>query len=95
MKRIRVRRRLSLLAGLAALAAGTTAAVQVSELSVGRMAQPFVGGTAAPLSAEDRRELDQMGNRDGAYDIGDVRHILYAHPELIPNGVVHLSASPR
>lgn len=94
MKSIRVRR-LSLLAALAGLAAGTTAAVQISELSVARMAQPFVGGTATPLSAQDRLELDQRGNRDGVYDIGDIRHVLYDHPELIPNGVVHLSASPR
>ncbi len=88
-------RRVALLSGLAALAAGTAAAVQVSELSVARMAQPFVGGTAVPLTAADRLRLDSLGNFDGTYDIGDVRQILYGNPQLIPNGVVHLSSAPR
>lgn len=88
-------RRVFLLAGLAAAAAGSTAAIQVSELNVARLAQPFVGGTAAPLSAQDRLELDKMGNGDGVYDIGDVRRILSENPQLIPNGVVQLSSAPR
>ncbi|HEX6910774.1 MAG TPA: hypothetical protein VF142_10265 [Longimicrobium sp.] len=94
MRSPRIRRAL-LLAGVAAVAVGTTAAIQVSELSVARMAQPFVGGTAPPLSAQDRLELDQIGNSDGVYDIGDVRRILSENPQLIPNGVVQLSSAPR
>jgi hypothetical protein len=88
-------RRLALLFGLAALAAGTTAAVRISELNVGRMAQPFIGGTAVPLTPADRLALDSLGNFDGVYDIGDVRQILYDNPQLVPSGVVQVSAAPR
>lgn len=86
----------ALLALAAAALAVPAAALQVSELSVARMAAPFIGGTAAPLTVSDRMEIDSvMGNRNGVYDIGDVRLVLNAHPELIPAGPVRTTRSPR
>lgn len=87
---------LALLAALA-LGAATAAAsaLQVSELSLARMARPLIGGSAAPLTQQELLELDQMGNRDGSYDVGDIRHVLYAHPELIPTGIVQTDRAAR
>lgn len=85
----------ALLALAAAALAVPAAAVPISELSLARMARPFIGGTAAPLSEQDRRDIDAMGNRNGVYDIGDVRLVLNAHPQLIPNGPVRITRSPR
>jgi len=99
---MRLRPRLTLallLAFAAAPAAGSArpaapAAITVAELTLARMAVPFIGGTAPPLTAADRHEIDVMGNRNGVYDIGDIRILMYFHPELIPAGVVHTSAAP-
>ena len=85
----------ALLAIAAAAVAVPAAALQISELSLARMARPFIGGTAAPLTAQDMQELDKMGNKNGAYDIGDVRLIMNANPQLIPTGPVRINRSPR
>ena len=66
-------------------------AIEVSELSLARLAQPFMGGTSqAPLTQAELAELDLLGNRNGKYDIGDVRLYLYAQPQLIPDEQVVL-----
>lgn len=85
----------ALLALAAAALAVPVAALEISQLSLARLARPFIGGTAAPLTAQDQQELDQMGNRNGVYDIGDVRLVLNAHPGLIPNGAVRTTRLPR
>jgi len=89
--------RLVCLAVLAAAGAVAVpaAAVEISQLSLARMARPFIGGTAAPLTAQERLGIDSLGNRNGVYDIGDVRLVLLAHPELIPIGPVRTSRSSR
>lgn len=45
-----------------------------------RLLQPLTGGPAAPLTAEERSYLDRMGNRNGRYDVGDLRAYLRANP---------------
>ncbi len=87
--------RLALLAAALSVAAVPAAALQISELSLARLARPFIGGTAAPLTPQDVAELDQTGNRNGVYDIGDVRLLMLAHPQLIPAGAVRTNRSPR
>ena len=99
--RIRLRRLalpLALAAAPAAVAAArpsAPAAIAVDELTLARMAAPFIGGAGPTLTPAEQLELDGMGNRNGGYDIGDIRILMHFHPELIPTGVVHTSASPR
>lgn len=66
-------------------------AIEASELSMARLSQPFMGGTSQePLTEEEMAELDILGNRNGRYDIGDVRLYLYQQPQLIPDEQVVL-----
>ena len=60
-------------------ALGSTGAAS-AVLSVGdffvpidRLAEPFVGGERTPLADLERDHLDEIGNGNGTYDIGDLR----------------------
>lgn len=80
---------------LAALSAGAVAvplsAIDVSQLTIERLAQPFMGGTSAPpLTPQDTLDLDVLGIHNGRYDIGDLRLMLYNNPQLIPEDQVVL-----
>ena len=76
---------------LAAAVAVPVFAIEVSEMSIQRLAQPFMGGTGAPpLSPADTVELDHLGIRNGRYDLGDLRLFLYNNPQLIPEEQVVL-----
>jgi hypothetical protein len=39
----------------------------------GRLLQPFLRSSDPPLFAEERAHLDQLGNGNGAFDVGDLR----------------------
>jgi hypothetical protein len=83
-------------AALAAGAASPTAAAQdESQLTFARMAGALIGGGAPALTPAERGTLDAEGNRNAQYDVGDVRLMLYRHPELVPTGTVRTSADPR
>jgi immune inhibitor A len=49
--------------------------VEVGEFFVeqARLLQPFLRSAEQPLFAEERAYLDQLGNANGAFDVGDVR----------------------
>jgi hypothetical protein len=91
MRRMTTRRAAAAAALLAAAVAVPVFALEVSELSMERLAQPFLGGTSVPpLAPADTAELDHLGNFNGRYDIGDVRLFLYNNPQLIPEEQVVL-----
>ncbi|MFH1762968.1 MAG: hypothetical protein ABIF09_02145, partial [Gemmatimonadota bacterium] len=46
------------------------------EVSRSRLAQPFLGTSGSGLSPEEVGYLDLHGNRNGRYDIGDLRAYL-------------------
>ena len=46
------------------------------QLDLERMLQPFLRSSATPLSAEEQQYLDNSGNRNGRYDVGDLRRYL-------------------
>jgi M6 family metalloprotease-like protein len=45
-----------------------------------RLLQPFTRSSATPLTAQEQIYLDQAGNRNGRYDVGDLRKYLKANP---------------
>lgn len=51
-------------------------------LPAARLVQAFTRSGAQPLSAVEQAFLDQQGNRNGRYDVGDLRKYVLAHPEL-------------
>ena len=85
-------RRAAVLAALSGAAAAVPLfAIDVSQLTIERLAQPFMGGTSVPpLTPQDTLDLDVLGVQNGRYDIGDLRLMLYNHPELIPEDQVVL-----
>jgi hypothetical protein len=73
------------LAALAVLTGmGPATAAGPADLGFDRMVQPFLGTPLEPPTAAELADLDFLGNRNGRYDIGDLRLVLYQHPELIP-----------
>lgn len=63
-------------------APGDAAAQEEPPYTFAELAAPFLGG--APLAPEVQAELDDAGNVNGVYDIGDLRAYLFAEPEAIP-----------
>lgn len=57
-----------------------TIAVAEPVIAVARLAQSLLRGTAEPLSAAEAALLDQGGNANGRYDVGDLRAYLRRHP---------------
>ena len=55
--------------------------VGIPRIGVGDVMAPFLGG-GGELSSAQKEFLDQEGNADGAYDVGDARRFLREHPEL-------------
>lgn len=58
-----------------------TVEVEAPELPVAQLGSPFLL-TGPTLTVEQRRFLDEQGNRNGIYDLGDFRAWLLAHPGL-------------
>lgn len=87
----------ALLAVLAVAAGAALSRAQEvpADLSLARMAGALIGGGAPALTPAERAALDAAGNSNRQYDIGDVRLMLYHHPELIPTGTVRTTVSPR
>jgi M6 family metalloprotease-like protein len=56
--------------------------LSIGEWLVGedRLLQLFLESDAEPLDAAERSYLDYVGNRNGRYDVGDLRAWLRAHP---------------
>lgn len=56
--------------------------MSIGEWLVGedRLVQMFLGSEAEPLDGAERSYLDFVGNRNGRYDVGDLRAWLRAHP---------------
>jgi hypothetical protein len=81
-----IRRRATAAAALLTLAAvGPSAeAMQPTGLTFDRLARPFLGDPGESLTEAQRAELDVLGNRNGIYDIGDLRLVLLYFPELVP-----------
>lgn len=80
---------LAVLAG-AALAA-PLAALDLSKITIERLAQPFMGNPVAqPLTDAEKAELDHLGVQNGKYEIGDLRLFLYNYPQFIPDEQVVL-----
>jgi M6 family metalloprotease-like protein len=52
------------------------AQLTVSAAPIGRLLERFLGYPAEPLTAADEEYLDSMGNRNGRYDVGDLRAFL-------------------
>jgi hypothetical protein len=93
-------RRMRVPALLAALAVAAGAAISraqevPADLTLARMAGGLIGGGEPALTPAERAALDASGNSNRRYDIGDVRLMLYYHPELIPTGTVRTTVSPR
>lgn len=63
-------------------AEGATARLHLStaHLPVDRLLQPLLRSGAPPLGAENEAFLDAIGNRNGRYDVGDLRAYLREHP---------------
>ena len=75
----------SLSLGARSVAGGPLAALDPAALTLARLAAPFLGGSvASPLTAEERQQLDALGNSNGRYDLGDLRRALYEFPQLVP-----------
>lgn len=87
----------TLLAALAVAAGAALSRAQEAEpeLTLARMAGALIGGGDPALTPAERATLDANGNSNRQYDIGDVRLMLYYHPELIPTGTVRTTVSPR
>ncbi len=47
---------------------------------------PMMGNAGGPLSADERAALDYFGNRNGAYDMGDLRSYLRYRPGSVQQG---------
>jgi M6 family metalloprotease-like protein len=47
---------------------------------------PMMGSAGGPLSADERAALDYFGNRNGAYDMGDLRSYLRYRPGSVQQG---------
>jgi M6 family metalloprotease-like protein len=47
---------------------------------------PLLGTPGAPLTADERAALDQFGNRNGTYDMGDLRSYMRARPGTVRQG---------
>ena len=82
-------------AALAALAAAALAAplfaLDLSQISIERLAQPFMGGSSVPaLTTEEIAEIDRGGFQNGQYDLADLRLFLYNYPQFIPDETVVL-----
>lgn len=74
-------------AGLSALrapAGGPALAVDENAISFQRAAGVFLGDAQQALTAEERQWLDQAGNGNGGYDVGDLRAFLFRHPARVP-----------
>ncbi|HEY0020072.1 MAG TPA: immune inhibitor A domain-containing protein [Longimicrobium sp.] len=47
---------------------------------------PLLGSAGGPLTADERAALDYFGNRDGAYDLGDLRVYMRYRPTTVRQG---------
>jgi M6 family metalloprotease-like protein len=65
------------------LTATGTISLEVTRPTVGvqTLVSPFLKGAIAPTDLQ-RQFLDRQGNRNGAYDVGDLRAFLLANPNL-------------
>jgi M6 family metalloprotease-like protein len=65
---------------------GPEARVTVSTLPVvspQSLLAPLLGSAGSPPTAEDRLGLDHFGNRDGGYDLGDLRAYMRSRPQAV------------
>lgn len=63
---------------------GAVARIHLSSgaISRSRLTAPFTGAPPdAALTSEEKAYLDSVGNRNGRYDVGDLRAYLLQHPE--------------
>jgi hypothetical protein len=63
---------------------GPSRAVEEATITFDRAAGLFFGDAQQVLTAEERQVLDQRGNGDGVYDVGDLRAWLGRNPSRIP-----------
>lgn len=66
-------------------AGGPSRAVNEAEITFERAAGVFFGDAQQELTAEERQHMDQQGNGDARYDIGDLRAFLGRNPSRIPD----------
>jgi hypothetical protein len=54
--------------------------VQAAQLELDRVLQHFLRSSANPLNNAEQEYLDNSGNRNGRYDVGDLRRYLRTQP---------------
>lgn len=73
--------------------AAVTTALHIDDVAIplATLLQPFLESADGPPTELERRYLDVNGNRDGRYDLGDLRARLLARPELLGSRVAATS----
>jgi hypothetical protein len=56
--------------------------VSTTTIAVNRLLEPFLLNDATPLTSDERLYLDDLGNANGAFDVGDFRRYLLEHPSI-------------
>lgn len=67
-----------------AVSGGPSRQVAEETITFDRAAGVFFGDAQQVLTAEERQHMDQQGNGDGVYDLGDLRAWLGRNPSRIP-----------
>ena len=56
--------------------------ISTTTIPLASLLEPFVQGPATPLSTDDLVYLDAVGNKNGGFDVGDLRAYLQEHPSV-------------